>query len=98
LGYTDVSDSKRVVELMIEGGVDVIQLRGKQESIDQLSDLAAQLHQITSAASIPFIVNDHAEITCKVPVEGVHLGQDDDSIAHARKKAGREIIVGKSTH
>jgi thiamine-phosphate pyrophosphorylase len=31
-------------------------------------------------------------------VEGVHVGQDDDSIAVAREKAGRKIIVGKSTH
>ena len=83
---------------MIEGGVDLIQLRGKQQSIDQLIDLAGQLHEITLAASIPFIVNDYAEIARRVPVEGVHVGQDDDLIAHARKKAGREIIVGKSTH
>ena len=34
----------------------------------------------------------------KVPVEGVHVGQDDDPIARAREKAGRAIIVGKSTH
>ena len=43
-------------------------------------------------------MNDHAEIAAKVPVEGVHVGQDDDSIAIARKKAGRKLIVGKSTH
>ena len=37
-------------------------------------------------------------IAAKIPVEGVHVGQEDDSIAVAREKAGREIIVGKSTH
>jgi len=83
---------------MIEGDVDLIQLRGKEKPIDQLVDLAAELHQITLPASIPLIVNDHAEIAAKVPVEGVHVGQDDDSIAKAREKVGREIIVGKSTH
>jgi len=83
---------------MIEGGVDVIQLRGKQQSIDRLIDLAGQLHEITLAASVPFIVNDFAEIARRVLVEGVHVGQDDDLIAHVRKKAGREIIIGKSTH
>jgi thiamine-phosphate pyrophosphorylase len=31
-------------------------------------------------------------------VEGVHVGQDDDSIEVARRKAGRHILVGKSTH
>ena len=43
-------------------------------------------------------MNDYAEVAAKVPVEGVHLGQDDDSIAHGRKKAGRHVLVGKSTH
>src|SRR5256886_10708684 len=48
--------------------------------------------------ALPIFVNDHAEVAAKVPVEGVHLGQDDDSLAHARKKAGRHIFIGKSTH
>ena len=83
---------------MIEGGVDLIQLRGKQKSIEELVDLAAGLHPITSRSSTPVIVNDHAEIARKVPVEGVHVGQDDDSVAVVRGKAGRVIIIGKSTH
>ena len=83
---------------MIEGGADLIQLRGKNESIDELVDLAGELHKITSRSSIPLIVNDHAEVARRVPVEGVHLGQDDDPIAVAREKVGRAIIVGKSTH
>jgi thiamine-phosphate pyrophosphorylase len=83
---------------MIEGGVDLIQLRGKAKSVDELVDLAGELHEITSAASIPLIVNDHAGVCRRVTVEGVHVGQDDDSVAIAREKAGRAIIVGKSTH
>ena len=31
-------------------------------------------------------------------MEGVHVGQDDDPIAVVREKAGRNVIVGKSTH
>jgi thiamine-phosphate pyrophosphorylase len=83
---------------MIEGSVDLIQLRGKQRSIEELVDLAAELHQVTSRSSIPLIVNDHAEIARNVPVEGAHVGQDDDSVAVARNRAGRNLIVGKSTH
>jgi thiamine-phosphate pyrophosphorylase len=33
-----------------------------------------------------------------VPVEGVHVGQDDKPVAYVRKAVGRNIIVGKSTH
>jgi thiamine-phosphate pyrophosphorylase len=98
LSYVARSDVARVAEQMIEGGVDLIQLRGKARSIDELVDLAAELHQLTTKSSTPLIVNDHAEIASQIPVEGVHVGQDDDSIEVARRKAGRQIVVGKSTH
>ena len=98
LSYINTADAVRVAEGMIDGGVDLIQLRGKQRSIDELVDLAAQLHKVTSRFSTPLIVNDHAEIAAKVPVEGVHVGQDDDSIDVARKKTGRNLFIGKSTH
>ena len=98
LSYVNTADAAGITEAMIEGGVDLIQLRGKQRSIDELVDLAAQLHKVTSRFSTPLIVNDHAEIAAKVPVEGVHVGQDDDSIDVARKKTGRNLFIGKSTH
>jgi len=98
LSYVVASDIARVAETLVQGDVDLIQLRGKKTSLDQLVDLARGLHQITSQASIPLIVNDHAEVAREVPVEGVHVGQEDDSIAVARAKVGRPILVGKSTH
>jgi thiamine-phosphate pyrophosphorylase len=88
----------RVAEAMIEGGVDVIQLRGKQKSISELTATTVALHHITSCFSTPLIVNDHAEVAKQVAVEGIHVGQDDDPIALARKKAERNLWVGKSTH
>ena len=98
LGYVDIADAEQVTKAMIEGDVDLIQLRAKRQSLEEIIELAGALHQITSEAGIPLIVNDHAEVAAKVPVEGVHLGQDDDSLAHARRKAGRHVLLGKSTH
>jgi len=98
LGYVEEADLARVVEQMIEGGVDLIQLRGKGRPIEQLADLAAALHQLTARSSTPLIVNDHAEIARRVPVEGVHIGQDDDPIEVALRQAGRAVLIGKSTH
>jgi thiamine-phosphate pyrophosphorylase len=98
LGYVEQSDAARVVEQMVQGGVDLIQLRGKGKSLDELAGYAAWLHELTARFFTPLIVNDHAEIAGHVPVEGVHIGQDDDSIEIARSKAGRQIVVGKSTH
>src|SRR6266480_6390441 len=99
LGYVEESNAVRVAEAMITGGVDLIQLRGKEQSIDELVDLVEELHELTARSGTPLIVNDYAEVVSKVPVEGVHVGQDDDSIEVARRKAGRRaIVVGKSTH
>jgi thiamine-phosphate pyrophosphorylase len=99
LGYVHrLQDCNRVAEQMVAGGVDLIQLRGKGKSIDKLINLASEIHKITARSDTPLIVNDHAEIAAQVPVEGVHVGQDDDSILVARQKAGRDLIVGRSTH
>src|SRR6266571_5462692 len=98
LAYVEASEIVRVAGEMIEGGVDLIQLRGKGKSLDELAGCAARLHELTSRSSTPLIVNDHAEIAKEIPIEGVHVGQDDNSIEVARHKAGRHILVGRSTH
>ncbi len=98
LNYVAEHDAERVAAAMIEGGVDVIQLRAKKSPVTRIVDLAAQLHKITSAGGVLLIVNDYAEVANRVPVEGVHVGQDDDSVVIAREKANRKIVVGKSTH
>ena len=98
LGYVERHNAARVMKEMIEGGVDLIQLRGKTKSIVELMQLSAELHELTAKSSTPLIVNDHAEIARRVPLEGVHVGQDDDPVGIARRKASRDIFVGKSTH
>jgi thiamine-phosphate pyrophosphorylase len=99
VGYVPrVRDCSRVAEEMVAGGVDLIQLRGKGKSIEELVELASEIHGITAPSSTPLIVNDHADIAARVPVEGVHVGQEDDSVLLARQKTGRDLIVGKSTH
>jgi thiamine-phosphate pyrophosphorylase len=98
LGYVEAVDVARIAEQMIEGGVDLIQLRGKGRSIDELARLAAELHQLTAESSTPLIANDHCEIASRVALEGVHVGQADDPIEIVRRKVSRPVLIGKSTH
>jgi thiamine-phosphate pyrophosphorylase len=98
LGYVEARHTARIAAQMIEGGVDLIQLRGKNKLLDEIVDLSRELHALTAKSSTPLIVNDHAEIARRVPVEGVHVGQDDDSIEIVRQKAPRDVLIGKSTH
>jgi len=98
LSYITAAEAPRIARAMIEGGIDLIQLRGKGHSVEELASLAAELHAITSQHATPLIINDHAEIARMVNVEGVHVGQDDLGVEEARRIGGRSLLIGKSTH
>ena len=98
LGYVSPENAPDILEKLIAGGIDMVQLRGKNYSIDELSLLAEKLLRFTAAAEISLIANDHAQIAQRVDVQGVHVGQDDESIGAVRVQVQRPIIVGKSTH
>ena len=98
LGYVAPDDAEEATAQLLRGGADLIQLRGKRQTIARLTDLADQLHGLTSHAGVPLIINDHPEIARDLRAEGVHLGQDDVSILLAREIVGRECWIGKSTH
>ena len=96
LGYISAEDAPTILEKLNAGGIDMVQLRGKNRSLDELSALAERL--LTISTKIPLIANDHAEIAQRVEVQGVHVGQNDDSIEKVRAQIKRPIVVGKSTH
>jgi len=98
LGYVSPENAPGILEKLIAGGIDMVQLRGKNESIDELCLVAEKLLRFTTTAEIPLIANDHAQIAQRVDVQGVHVGQDDESIEAVRAQVERPIIVGKSTH
>jgi thiamine-phosphate pyrophosphorylase len=98
VGYVDSSEIAGVAEQMIDGGVDLIQLRAKARPSREVATIATALHEITLRRGVPLVINDHPGITRSVRAEGVHLGQDDLPIAEAREIAGPDCLVGKSTH
>ncbi len=98
LGYVSPENAPGILEKLIAGGIDLVQLRGKDYSIDELSSVAEKLLRFTTPAKIPLIANDHAQIARRVDVQGIHVGQDDESIEAVRAQVERPIIVGKSTH
>lgn len=98
LSYVEVREIGKMADAMIAGGVDLMQLRAKDHACAEIAKVAADLHRITAERAVPLIINDHPEIARVVPAEGVHLGQDDMPISEARKIAGANCMVGKSTH
>ena len=105
LGYVAAADAIRVAEKLIEGGIDVLQLRAKESSEEEIETLGGELIRITESAGVPLIINDHPHLVPTIGAQGAHVGQDDFAVADARWRAGRALagevpppIIGRSTH
>ncbi|MFD2672586.1 thiamine phosphate synthase [Marinicrinis sediminis] len=90
-------DIVEVMEQAILGGVSIVQLRDKWSAPDELLHKARRLRELTRKHEVLFIVNDHVELALEVDADGVHLGQDDLSLAEARKQM-KSKLIGISTH
>jgi thiamine-phosphate pyrophosphorylase len=88
---------ERLARIMVEEGVEWIQLRMKRGSAEERRAVAEALRRVIPAGH-RFIVNDDPHLAAAVGADGVHLGQDDGGIAWARGLLGSEAIVGLSTH
>ncbi len=98
LGYVQPQEVVSMTRALCEGGVDLLQLRAKNLASASIESLSREMLQVTRDHGIPLIINDHPEIAASIGSEGVHVGQDDDSVAKARQIVGPGVIVGKSTH
>jgi thiamine-phosphate pyrophosphorylase len=105
LGYVDPTDLERVTESLLEGGVDVLQLRAKKAGEEEIESYANRIVALTQAAGVSLILNDYPQLVPSVGAQGAHVGQDDFSVEDARWRAGRALagevelpLIGKSTH
>lgn len=98
LGYVKPENVVTMTRALAEGGVDILQLRAKGATRAEVESLARSMLPVTRELGVPLVINDHPEVAAIVGSEGVHVGQDDDSVAKARAIVGPEIFVGKSTH
>ena len=98
LGYVTADTAPVAAERLLEGGVDILQLRAKGVPKSIVARLAGEIHALTAPLGVPLILNDYPELLRDVPAEGAHVGQDDMSVAEARAAAGRPVVIGKSTH
>lgn len=97
-GYVPPERLAAMTAALIRGGIDIIQLRAKRESKEEILGMARNLAPLCGDAGIPFILNDHPDLVPLSGASGVHVGQDDYPVTEARRLAGPGAIVGKSTH
>jgi thiamine-phosphate pyrophosphorylase len=105
LSYVTSPDVERVVEQMLAGGIDVLQLRAKDHDEAAIEAHGARILSLTEPAGVPLIINDFPQLVPAIGAQGAHVGQDDFSVSDARWRAGRALagevplpLIGKSTH
>ena len=80
-----------------EGGAKVIQIREKHWDKARICELVRACRPIAARDGVLVIVDDHADVARDAGADGVHIGQDDMSVAEVRA-ISPELLIGKSTH
>ena len=85
-----------IAQRAVAGGADAIQLRDKWLSGQELLAAATAVREVTHDAGALFIVNDRLDVALAAGADGVHLGENDLPIDHARKITPPGFIIGAS--
>ena len=83
---------------VLAGGVRLIQYRNKTADADLRYTQAKSLLQLCRQYNAPLIINDHIDLAMEIGADGVHVGEQDASVADARKLMGPEKIIGASCY
>jgi thiamine-phosphate pyrophosphorylase len=91
---------KRAASTFFAAGVEVLQLRAKDCEPQEVLAWAAAIREARDAAGscCMLILNDRPDLALLAGYDGCHLGQEDLSIAGARRILPSPKILGQSTH
>ena len=84
------------VEQALIGGMKVLQYRDKSLDHEKRLRQASTLRVLCHKYGALFIINDDIELAADSEADGVHLGQQDESVESARKRLGEYAIIGIS--
>jgi thiamine-phosphate pyrophosphorylase len=87
-----------LLDAALRGGVDVVQLRDKDLGDDALVGASVPFRRACDRHGALFVLNDRPDLVEACAADGVHVGQEDASVAEARALVGPERLVGLSTH
>ena len=92
-----------VAQQLCDGGSDLIQLRAKNSSLEEIRRMAEKILPVTRRANVGLVINDHLDIAKEVGADICHLGQEDFFDAGYTKvsqlpSANSRLLIGLSTH
>ena len=93
----------RIAQQLCDGGADLIQLRAKHSSLDEIRRMAESILPITTRAGVGLVINDHPTLARELNADYCHLGQEDFfGAGYARvselKEGRMRPGIGLSTH
>ena len=94
-------DILSIAKAAIAGGVDILQMREKDKTQDELRKIGGELSGFCRENKTILIVNDDPKLAADIDADGVHIGQSDLSkypIKEIREIIGENRLIGISTH
>jgi thiamine-phosphate pyrophosphorylase len=88
----------RLARALDAGPVAAFQFRVKNLDEHDAARLAEPLQRICADRDVAFIVNDTISLAKRLGADGVHLGQQDGSVADARARLGKAAQIGVTCH
>lgn len=85
-------------EAALKGGARLIQYRDKTADAATQLETARHLKGLCERYDAKLLINDSFELALQSGAHGVHLGQSDGSISHARQALGKAAIIGVTCH
>ncbi len=76
-GYLRGRAPETVAQALCDGGSDLIQLRAKNSTPEEVRRMARAILPVTRRAGIGLVINDHLAIARELGAEYCHLGQED---------------------
>lgn len=80
------------------GGMRSLQLRRKNVPDAVRAAQARALAPLCRELGLVFLINDDWRLALDVGADGAHVGRDDESLAHIRREAGPDLILGGSSY
>jgi thiamine-phosphate pyrophosphorylase len=103
IAYLGGRSPELIARQLCEGGADLIQLRAKNATHDEIRRMAEKILPITESAGVGLVINDYYQLALAAGAPVCHLGQEDffdtgNSHRGQLLPPGSNLKLGLSTH
>lgn len=89
---------RETLDQVLNAGCDCVQIREKTLTTSALIAHTVEVVSTASKRGAAVIVNDRVDVAMAAGASGVHLGETDMSIRHARQICTNNLLIGATVH